>query len=1082
MRSGFLFIGVFLAVACLLLETGCSRKKVVTPFEASLAEGDTHFRAGEFQKADRAYKIALSQSPENPRVLVRLGRLAYRQGRILSGYILMHGTIGKLADESEFQLEYALANHALARSTEARAIARKILEREPANEEALILLAETGVTTRDSQEARRIIEQARAQQPGQAVFEVALGILHSAQTEEAEAEKAFRRALELDPKSAAAHSQLGSLLLRKGDSSAGTAELKAAAELSPLRSPRRIKYADHLMQSGANDEAWRELELITKQAPDYMPAWTQIMRLAFQMARYDESLAAADKVIAVDRTNYDAWMQRVAVKLLRGDLDDVIGDLKKVEEVYNKSPEVKYQLALVFSQKAEYYQAEQHLQQALRLAPSYDEATLLMAEIQLRKGNTSAATVGLRQFLKRRPQSTQAHILLAQAHRADQESAQALTVLQSLAEIFPNHPDAHYLVGLTLLELDRRGEARAAFEKALTLSGRYWPALEMLCELDLAEKRAPQATARLEQLLAKFPDAVPLWLLRAKTRVALNDPAGAEADLHKAIAMDPAAAYPYVLLSRIYLYTGRLEQSLEKLTVLSAQQPSANLWMQIGMLQAMLQQYEAARASYEKVLTLDPRFAPALNNLALLSADHFGQVEKAQDYIRKAREISPNDPVLADTAGWILIHRGQYESALRLLQSAAERLPGDPEAAHHLGMAHYYLGQDELARLAFRKVLAAASNSPTKAAASTRLAILEIDPHRANAADVTRLEEALRTDPNDPVALVRLGAVKLRDNRPDAAAADFERTLTLHPRNTVALTALAELYFGPLAKPERAREIAKQAREAAPTDGQLAWKLGRLLFEAGEHTWAHGLLQDAARSVSHDPEVLHDLARAHYSIGRVAEAETALQAYLAAGTRGTARPSAQRMATLLAATLQPAPPTETVASARRLLEQESDYVPALQVSAIGHMQEKKPEEAIRSFERILALYPQFFPAMRQLAVIYGEQLGNDDKADEWARKTLKLVPDDPESAYQIGVVSFRRGNYEEAVKFLGQSIRRRDDRAEAHFFLGMAYFNLRNGIECGNALQRALQLKLPPQETNEARRVLDQLARRRGRL
>ena len=55
--------------------------------------------------------------------------------------------------------------------------------------------------------------------------------------------------------------------------------------------------------------------------------------------------------------------------------------------------------------------------------------------------------------------------------------------------------------------------------------------------------------------------------------------------------------------------------------------------------------------------------------------------------------------------------------------------------------------------------------------------------------------------------------------------------------------------------------------------------------------------------------------------------------------------------------------------------------------------------------------------------------------------------------------------------------RKRDKHAETFFYLGLAEFQLKNFSESRAQLQRALQLNLPPQEANEAKRLLEQLNR-----
>src|SRR3989475_12324592 len=112
---------------------------------------------------------------------------------------------------------------------------------------------------------------------------------------------------------------------------------------------------------------------------------------------------------------------------------------------------------------------------------------------------------------------------------------------------------------------------------------------------------------------------------------------------------------------------------------------------------------------YEKVLALNPRFAPAANNLAYLYSEHGGDKEKALQLAQTAKEVAPEDPSISDTLGWILYRRGVYLRALSLLQESAAKLPSNPEVQYHLGMAAYKTGDKETAR----KALAIAVNSPT---------------------------------------------------------------------------------------------------------------------------------------------------------------------------------------------------------------------------------------------------------------------------------------------------------------------------------------------------------------------------------
>ncbi len=1063
-----------LVLGAVLALGGCFKRK--TDVERWIAKGDEFFEKGDFEAATGLYNQALAKQPENPLTLSRLARVAYHEGRTVSAYVVLQVTAPKVPDDLGIQRTFALASHALGRTVDARRTAKLVLEKHPDMEDMLIVLAETCLTTRDANETARIIDASRTKVGDRAAFHVASGILSAGRREDAAAEEEFRRALALDARSAAAHAELGALLLRRGDSTAARSEYGQAAALSDLRSPRRIRYIEFLVGHNGATEARKEIDGILAQCPDFVPAWGARMKLDFAEGKLDESLEATAKIIGLDRANYEAWMQRIAIKLRRNDLDGAIEDLKRVEAFYDRAADVKYQLALALLAKGEPFTADQYVQKALRLSPNNADAILLKAHIDLARRQPAAVVTSLTKLLEKRPQEIRTYPLLATAYRMAGDAERSVSALRLLAESFPKSPDAHYRLGVLLLELDRTTEAKQALGRSLELADNYWPALEVMMSLDLAERRDEDARHRVEEAIRKYPKESAVWLIRARLHLNQRDFAGAESDLSRVIALAPRDSHAYQLLARLYLAQGRVTDSDGKLRALTQQQPSADAFTQLGMLQSIEQQFEPARRSYERAIALDPQFAPALNNLAMLYAERLGQLDRAAELIKRARAASPDDPVVADTAGWILVRRGFYQSGLQLLQAAAERLPSDAEVRYHLGMAHYYLGNDADARPALRDA-AAAVNFPARADAATRLAVLDIDPLNPAAGARDQLDTLVRKDPRDSAAAYRLAVIQAKEGRMQEAASAYEKVLAVNPRDLRAVTGLIDLYFGPVPNRERGKELVKAARELAPNDSRLMAKLGRILFGSGEWVTANGILQECAREFASDREFQFVLAQSQYSLGRIPDASAALAIAAATPPGQVPLAAAERMAALLAAAESATPAPAVVAQAEQILKAEPTDVPALMVRGIARARAGDGGAARQDFEKILSIYPQFYPAMRQLAVLYGDLLGDDAQAEEWARKVLKLAPEDAEANFQIGAVQFRRGTYDEAVRFLSQAAGRRPAHGITQYYLGMAYFQLRNSGEARAALERALQLKLPPQETGEATRTLEALAR-----
>src|SRR5262249_10936972 len=149
--------------------------------------------------------------------------------------------------------------------------------------------------------------------------------------------------------------------------------------------------------------------------------------------------------------------------------------------------------------------------------------------------------------------------------------------------------------------------------------------------------------------------------------------------------------------------------------------------MQLGMIREQLKHFDAARDAYEKLLTVAPNAPLALNNLAVLYSEHFGQLDKAYELAKRAKEVA-NEPHIADTLGWIMYKQGEYNGALQLLQESAGKLPDVPEIQFHLGMTYYMLGEEEPARAALQKAVDASADFPDKNEARRRLSMLAIPP------------------------------------------------------------------------------------------------------------------------------------------------------------------------------------------------------------------------------------------------------------------------------------------------------------------------------------------------------------------
>jgi tetratricopeptide (TPR) repeat protein len=867
---------------------GCAKEEVSK--EQHLSRANEYFASQLYDKAEKEYREVLRLAPEDPAALRQLGIIYVDQGQILQAYPLLKKASELQPDDPEIQLKFATVLLSSGAYSAARDAAVQILEKQPANEQALLLLVDASRSPDDIENARKLVQSLREKDRDRLGYHLALGALDLRQKNEAGAESEFKAALNLDPKSSEVHAALGALYLSRNDLKEAGQAFKTAAELAPARSPMRVRYADFLLKTGAAPEAKNLLEEMNRKVPDYLPARVYLMRMACSEHRDEDCVSRVQNILAQDATNYDAVFEDGILSLGKGDAAKAIREFEYLSNAYRYNPQVRYQLALAYllyakdasdiKRRNAMDNAEGRLTEAINLNPRFEQAILLLADLKIRKGSPAAAADLLEPLIKERPQIAQAQYLLASAYLAQQKRDQALAIYRQMTELFPKDPQPSFLAGSILLGQGQQHEARKAFEKSVEISPDFLPPTEKLLDLDIAETQYAAALDRVQKLIDKDPKLAPPWALRAKIYVAQRDFAHAEPDLLKAIDLDPKLEPAYQLLAQLYVASNRQQEAIAKLSAFVEKNKTAQAvpaMMQLAMIQEQQKNFAAARDTYENLLSVAPNFPLALNNLAVLYSEHLGELNKAYDLATKAREAAPNSPNLADTLGWILFKKGDYGNALRLLQESADKLSDQPVIQFHAGMAHYMLGDEAAARLALQKAADATVDFPRKDEARQRLALLAINVGTANTGVRTELENYLRKWPNDPAALMRLAEIQQRDGTVDQAAKTYEKVVADNPLYAPATRQVALLYGHLSTDSAKAYELVTKARQAYPDDPDIAKTLGILNYRRGYNPQAVELLKQATAKRKDDPELLYYLGEVHHQLKQWDECKGVLE-------------------------------------------------------------------------------------------------------------------------------------------------------------------------------------------------------------
>ncbi len=125
-------------------------------------------------------------------------------------------------------------------------------------------------------------------------------------------------------------------------------------------------------------------------------------------------------------------------------------------------------------------------------------------------------------------------------------------------------------------------------------------------------------------------------------------------------------------------------QELVSAEMIDADRPEAHL--NLGLLKTRRQQHKEAEAEYRTALRLDPKFVPALVNLADVDRQQ-GLDQEGAELLRTAMAIEPNNAAIKHSLGLLLVRQRNLGEALPLLRDAAALDPNNARVAHVYAVA-----------------------------------------------------------------------------------------------------------------------------------------------------------------------------------------------------------------------------------------------------------------------------------------------------------------------------------------------------------------------------------------------------------
>jgi tetratricopeptide (TPR) repeat protein len=116
-------------------------------------------------------------------------------------------------------------------------------------------------------------------------------------------------------------------------------------------------------------------------------------------------------------------------------------------------------------------------------------------------------------------------------------------------------------------------------------------------------------------------------------------------------------------------------------------------------------QWQRAEQDLKHALELKPEQPLVLNYLGYSWIDRGENLDEGLKMIEKAVELRPDDGYIVDSLGWAHYRMGDYAGAVEQLEKAVELVPQDPTINDHLGDAYWQSGRLSEARYQWQRAL-----------------------------------------------------------------------------------------------------------------------------------------------------------------------------------------------------------------------------------------------------------------------------------------------------------------------------------------------------------------------------------------
>ena len=635
----------------------------------------------------------------------------------------------------------------------------------------------------------------------------------------------IKNALQINPDFPEARYLLGTVLLNTGDAVGAEVELRKALDLKHPQDRVVPQLAKALLAQGSNKklidewsgtaltqpEATANLQLSLTYAyaqqgqselsnnalnaalaadPAFEPALIAQARQKAAQRDFEGSLEKVNEIIARYPASYEAWKLKGDIFLYAKKLpDDALAAYQKSVQIKPEFMAGQAAVIMLLTQQGRLPEVEKQLEQLKKYAANEPQTKLFEAQLAYQKKDFKLAQDLLAPLLKASPNNVQALQLAGAVALQLNSLIQAEDYLSRALQGAPDLPLARRALVLTYLRLGQPAQSMATLQPGL-LSDNIDPELLSLAgEVYLKNGNLKMAQEYFSKAAQKDPKDARKRTTLAVTHLMAGSTETAFSELQEIAGADTGISADLALISA-HMNRQEFDQALIAIDSLEKKQPTNPLAAMLrGRILLGKKDGLAARKNFERALTLDASYFPAVAALAGLDMD-----DKRPDEAKKRFEAvllkNPKNTQALLALAELAARSGAPDAEVaKLIGNAVAANP--TEVSTHLILVDFYLRKKELksASSAAQNAVSALPASPEALDALGRTQQASGEYNQA----IASYNKLVAMQPFSTLPLLRLAEVHLAEKNSEAARTSLRKVLALKPDVIEAQRALIAL-------------------------------------------------------------------------------------------------------------------------------------------------------------------------------------------------------------------------------------------------------------------------------------------------